>query len=105
MRPLLNFVNHSKCQFDLAHTLEQLPAEWPLHTVRRFVSNSLRMSNSKQYQTSMAVVLSLSQLERVKQQKQALFRKPIYLDKDRYICQLIVTIVTGCVIIFLPLHL
>ncbi len=84
VKPLLNLVNHSLCQFDLVDTVKLLPNDWPLPTVRRFVINSLRAAFNRHHQSSMGIVLSLSQLERLKKQKRELSRKPIRLGKDRY---------------------
>jgi len=82
MEPLLNFLNHSKCQFELTDLLRQLPSDWPLHRVQRLLSNNTRATVGEKFRSSMGKALSLSQLERVKREQSQSTRKPIHVDKD-----------------------
>ena len=84
MKPLLNFLNHSRCQFDMISTIKKLPPDLPLATLLRFLTKNIRLTFNKNYKSSIAKVLSLSQLEQVKQNKEQLVQNPIYVNHDRY---------------------
>ena len=85
MKPLLVFLNHSKCHFDIEHVLQKLPSDWPIDLVSRCLSKSFNTTYNQQYQSSFGKILTLSQLERLKKAKQKLLQKSITVDENRFV--------------------
>nr|XP_027195488.1 transforming growth factor-beta receptor-associated protein 1-like [Dermatophagoides pteronyssinus] len=69
MKPLLNFVNHPECHFDMIETLKILPDEWPLKLIYLNLFNNLNRFYNQKFQSSFGCLLAKSMAEQLKQQQ------------------------------------
>ena len=88
MKPLLNFVNHPECHFDMIETLKILPDEWPLKLIYLNLFNNLNELYNQKFQSSFGCLLAKSMIE----QQQQNIRKTttenksaIRIDRNRFV--------------------
>ncbi|KAI7693990.1 hypothetical protein SSS_01038 [Sarcoptes scabiei] len=82
IKPMLNYLNHSQCHFDLSKTLNDLPGDWPLSYVENHLFNHFHTLFNDVFQTWFGRILALSILERIKQKNQRLRNHSIKIDQN-----------------------
>ena len=81
--PFLEFLNHSKCKFNIEKILKDIPQDWPLIWIKNLLQAQVRNVTNQRFSTSMGKALALSLRDPKRKQKQSFVRKSICLDDER----------------------
>lgn len=86
MKPLLDYLNHSECRFNMEKTLNIIPEDWPIKLIDRNLSNHLNRLFNRKFQSSYGRCLAISMMERKRQTKQRLINRSIIrIDRNRFV--------------------